>query len=279
MRFVRVSAMPLPVTPPLELPRRLEPPAPVLKVEPPAATAPPVLEAKIVAPEPVRPAPLVQVPTEPPAVRTASEPVRQPMPESRPVHPVGFDTVAAAPSTEPRLTAASTGLFEAPGGARDGRAAARTVASTNFDPAEGRSERANVKQQIASTGFDSAGTASAAPAARQVAASGFSDTRPAAAPVRPVPVPGPVTPVEVLFKPVPLYTDAARQRRVEGAVVLEVEFAASGTVRVLRVIKGLGHGLDEMASQAAAQIRFKPALEDGRPVDHRASIQIVFRLT
>lgn len=87
------------------------------------------------------------------------------------------------------------------------------------------------------------------------------------------------TPVEVLFKPTPKYTDEARAGRVQGEVVLHVEFGASGRVRVLRVVRGLGHGLDEMAARAAEQIKFKPATEDGRPVDFRANVQIVFRLT
>jgi hypothetical protein len=49
-------------------------------------------------------------------------------------------------------------------------------------------------------------------------------------------------------------------------------------VRVLRLIRGLGHGLDEAATQAALQIRFKPALDQGRAVDSRATVNIVFRL-
>ena len=87
-----------------------------------------------------------------------------------------------------------------------------------------------------------------------------------------------VIPVEVLSKPAPNYTDEARRLKIEGEVVLEVEFLAGGSVRVVKVVRGLGHGLDESATAAAQGIQFKPAIAEGRPVDFRATVQIVFRL-
>ena len=87
------------------------------------------------------------------------------------------------------------------------------------------------------------------------------------------------TPVEILFKPVPGYTEEAKALRIEGAVVLEVEFGAASDIRVLRVLSGLGHGLDEAAARAAGLIRFKPARSAGSAVDFRTTVHIVFRLT
>jgi TonB family protein len=55
-------------------------------------------------------------------------------------------------------------------------------------------------------------------------------------------------------------------------------FAASGEVSVLRVVRGLGHGLDESATHAAAQIRFKPAQSGGRSIAVRTTVHILFRL-
>ena len=66
---------------------------------------------------------------------------------------------------------------------------------------------------------------------------------------------------------------------LEGEVSLEVVFSASGSVQVLRVIQGLGHGLDQAAERAATQIRFKPGMRGGSPVDTRATIHITFELT
>jgi TonB family protein len=85
--------------------------------------------------------------------------------------------------------------------------------------------------------------------------------------------------IEILFKPKPRYTDEAEQLGIQGTVVLEVEFTASNEVRVLRVIRNLGHGLDEAAVHAAEQIRFKPARRNGVAVDSRVTVQIEFRLT
>jgi TonB family protein len=88
----------------------------------------------------------------------------------------------------------------------------------------------------------------------------------------------PQTPVEILFKPKPQYTDEARQLKLEGEVLLRVLFTAGGEVRVLEVVKGLSHGLDESAARAAQQIRFKPALRDGQPADSTATVHILFEL-
>jgi TonB family protein len=65
---------------------------------------------------------------------------------------------------------------------------------------------------------------------------------------------------------------------LEGEVQNQVVFPASGPVRIVRVTKGLGHGLDEAAVRAAQQIRFKPALQQGRAVDFPATVHIVFQL-
>jgi TonB family protein len=86
------------------------------------------------------------------------------------------------------------------------------------------------------------------------------------------------TPVEILFKPRPLYTAEARRLQIEGEVLLEMQFGAGGEARILRVVRGLGHGLDETAMAAAREIRFRPAERDGAPLDSAAIVHIVFQL-
>ena len=86
-------------------------------------------------------------------------------------------------------------------------------------------------------------------------------------------------PAEIVFKPLPTYTDEARKLRLEGEVLLEVVFGASGELRVLRVVQGLGHGLDDAAIQSAQRIRFQPALRDGQPADSIAVLHVIFQLT
>lgn len=85
-------------------------------------------------------------------------------------------------------------------------------------------------------------------------------------------------PAEITFKPRPVYTDEGRRLKVEGEVLIEVVFTADGHIKVVRVVQGLGHGLDESAMQAAEKIQFKPALKDGRPADFEAVVHVVFQL-
>ncbi|HEX4020648.1 MAG TPA: energy transducer TonB [Acidobacteriaceae bacterium] len=87
-----------------------------------------------------------------------------------------------------------------------------------------------------------------------------------------------VTQVQILFHPRPEYTSEAKQMKIQGEVVLEVRFSADGKVEVLRVVHGLGHGLDEQAIHAAQQTRFKPAMKDGRPIDMTTYYRIDFQL-
>jgi len=87
-----------------------------------------------------------------------------------------------------------------------------------------------------------------------------------------------LTPVEIVSKPNPIYTQEARDLKLEGEVLLEVVFAAAGQLRVVRVQRGLGHGLDEAAVRAAQQIRYKPALRDGQPYDSVAMLHVRFQL-
>jgi TonB family protein len=87
------------------------------------------------------------------------------------------------------------------------------------------------------------------------------------------------SPVVILYKPKPAYTPEAAHMHLEGEAALEVVFSATGTVRVVRVVHGLGHGLDEEAERAASEIRFRPATRGGSPVDTTATVRILFQLT
>jgi TonB family protein len=174
-----------------------------------------------------------------------------------------------------------TGLFERTNGARTSQAAA-AVTTGAFGTAT-----ASPRDGGSGSGVTTGGFSSGAPAARR-AANGLGEVRTAGFDV-PVsePTQRPVAasttpidrPVEIVFKPTPEYTDEARSARIEGTVSLELEFTAAGDIRVLRVVRGLGHGLDEAAQRSALRIRFKPAQSDGRSVDSRATVHITFRLS
>jgi len=82
----------------------------------------------------------------------------------------------------------------------------------------------------------------------------------------------------ILEKPRPEYTAEGRNRRVEGDVVIDLIFLAAGSIQILQVVAGLGHGLDEAAMQAAREIKFKPAQKDDEPCDFRARVYVTFGL-
>jgi TonB family protein len=86
------------------------------------------------------------------------------------------------------------------------------------------------------------------------------------------------TPMIVLDKPRPQYTAEARQLKIEGDVTLKVRFSADGRIQILGVVNGLGHGLNEEAARAVEQIRYKPAMQNGQPVDQVSLIHVTFQL-
>jgi TonB family protein len=132
------------------------------------------------------------------------------------------------------------------------------------------------KGVVASTGFGDQVAKGGPPSGHgSLEASGFGDETAgtqmkhtsAAAPDR-------FKPMEILSVPKPQYTDEARAKKIEGDVVIQVVFTASGDVKVLHVVQGLGYGLDEAAESAARQIRFRPAQQDGQPVDVTANVRM-----
>lgn len=134
---------------------------------------------------------------------------------------------------------------------------------------------------VASTGFGN-GTAITPQGGKRgsIQTSGFGDQTAAveAPKKKAASTEGATTPVDILEKPRPEYTAEGRSLKIEGNVTLDVVFLASGTVEVNRLVSGLGHGLDDAASRAAKQIKFRPAKRDGQPVDFPARVRIEFRL-
>jgi periplasmic protein TonB len=75
----------------------------------------------------------------------------------------------------------------------------------------------------------------------------------------------------------PDYTEEARRRNITGEVVLEIVVRADGRVGTVRVLHGLGAGLDERAVDAVRQWRFNPARRLGTPVDVLVEVAVEFR--
>jgi TonB family protein len=89
---------------------------------------------------------------------------------------------------------------------------------------------------------------------------------------------GGVTAPAVLYKIDPEYSEEARKAKYSGTVVLYIQVDESGHATHMRVVKGIGLGLDEKALEAVNKWRFKPGLKDGKPVVVEAHIEVNFRL-
>jgi TonB family protein len=181
--------------------------------------------------------------------------------------------VAAPPTNVRPITIAKSGSFDLPSGPGSGNGTTGARFTSGV---------------VASAGFgngmatgDGSGNLSASRGTGTVRQGGFGDADVSESePVRSeaAETAAKTLPAEILSKPTPAYTEEARKLRLEGEVLLEVVFEASGQLRVLRVVRGLGHGLDENAIHAAEQIRFKPALQNGQPRDSTALLHIIFQL-
>jgi TonB family protein len=205
-----------------------------------------------------------------------------------------FSTGSSAPQTIERAPQqVQTGGFGDPNGvpARTTQTRAINIAQAGgFDMptgpgyGNGTGGAKGVRGVVASTGFGNGvatGTQRSSAPTGTVHPAGFGDADVAAPPTvqsRPAQSASKIIPAEILSKPVPVYTDEARAQHIEGQVLLEVVFEATGRLRVVKVIRGLGHGLDDAAVRAAEQIRFKPALKDGQPSDSTAVVTVTFQL-
>jgi TonB family protein len=284
--------------PMIEVPK----PTPVKpKIQPQPIRAPqpqPQHIAKLYAPRALavpKPKPLEMRTAEVPKVEQAPVVPNLQVPDSEPVKPreVKMGVLGDSPAgggfgdphgltgyTDPskRVNVARLGSFDSNVGPGTGSSAG------NGTGAGGNGGRGN-GNGVASSGFGNGtqfASGRSAEGPRTVASSGFQSAEVTPAPVKAAPKPADAAPptesIVILSKPNPVYTDEARRLGIEGEVLVDVVFLASGQIKVEGVSKGLGHGLDEAAIRAAQQIRFKPALQEGRAVDFPATVHIVFQI-
>jgi TonB family protein len=288
---IELVPTPVPVnhTPQKQLPK----PVVQAKLDP-----PPTAAMRLPAPQPL-PKPKVVEEAPVPEVKIATKKL-DPLPATAPVIPRQavktnvFSTGSSAPQTTNRPPEqVQTGGFGDPNGvpAKTTQTRAVNIASAGgFDMptgpgyGNGTGGANGARGVVASTGFGNGvatGNSRTSSSPGTVRQAGFGDADVPAPPTvqsRPAAQTAKMVPAEILSKPVPNYTEEARAKKIEGEVLLEVVFEASGKLRVLKVVRGLGHGLDDAAVHAAEQIRFKPALKDGQPSDSTAVVHIIFQL-
>ena len=90
---------------------------------------------------------------------------------------------------------------------------------------------------------------------------------------------GPVQKPKGVHQPLPSYTDAAKDARIEGIILLQAVIRKDGSVGNIKVLKGLGYGLDEKAVETVTrEWQFIPGTLNDVPVDVIAHMELSFRL-
>jgi periplasmic protein TonB len=89
---------------------------------------------------------------------------------------------------------------------------------------------------------------------------------------------GGVSAPSIVFRVEPTYSEEARKAKYQGVVVLSAIVRKDGTIEILKVVRGLGLGLDENAIQALKQWKFRPGMKNGVAVDVALNIEVNFSL-
>jgi TonB family protein len=284
---------------------------PALRPEPPPQPKPLPVHAKLLPAEPVFEKPRLIVPKEvrapkpqpqeiePPkvAMNNFAPAVLKPASGARPVliHTGDFQGSSVKPTVNAPIEKVQTGGFGDPNGLKpsdNSKPNGKLVAAVagGFDmpvgPGQGNGSGGakGIKGTVASADFGNGvatpGQGDGRRSGRGVQTSGFGSQEVAqnTPHIQRVDSGPPTTSVEITYKPNPVYTEEARSLKLEGEVLLEVQFAATGQLHVNRVVRGLGHGLDEAAIAAANKMRFKPAMRNGQAMDSTAIVHVVFQL-
>ncbi len=82
----------------------------------------------------------------------------------------------------------------------------------------------------------------------------------------------------VIYSVEPEFSEEARKAKVAGNVLVGLWIDEKGMPSHVHVVRGIGMGLDEKAIEAVKQWRFKPAMENGKPVLVELNIEVNFQI-
>jgi protein TonB len=89
---------------------------------------------------------------------------------------------------------------------------------------------------------------------------------------------GGVSAPQLIFSVEPEFSEEARKAKVAGNVLVNLWVDTNGNPSHVRVIRGVGMGLDEKAKEAVLQYKFKPAMENGKPVLVELNVEVNFQI-
>jgi periplasmic protein TonB len=89
---------------------------------------------------------------------------------------------------------------------------------------------------------------------------------------------GGVSAPQLIFSVEPEFSEEARKAKVAGNVLVNLWVDTNGMPSHVHVIRGVGMGLDEKAVEAVKQYKFKPAMENGKPVLVELNVEVNFQI-
>jgi protein TonB len=89
---------------------------------------------------------------------------------------------------------------------------------------------------------------------------------------------GGISSPQVIYSVEPEFSEEARKAKVAGNVLVNLWVGTDGLPSHVHVLRGVGMGLDEKAVEAVKQYRFRPAMENGKPVLVELNIEVNFQI-
>ena len=86
------------------------------------------------------------------------------------------------------------------------------------------------------------------------------------------------SPLKILSKPRPSYTDLARMYGIQGTVTLRVTFLTNGNIGAVSIVSKLLFGLTNNSISAAKRINFEPPIKDGAAYTVTKILQFTFTI-
>jgi len=87
---------------------------------------------------------------------------------------------------------------------------------------------------------------------------------------------GGVLPPTLSYAVEPHFSRQAKEKKIGGTVLVGLVVDENGKPLYIRIVRGVGMGLDENAVEAVKQYKFKPAMENGKPVRVSVNIEVNF---
>ncbi len=280
----KIKLIPPPPPPP---PKVVTPPPPIpVPVPPPPVPPPPTPAPSVPKPQPAPPAPkLMPAPPAPKAVNLMGSPAHVPNNDAHPsAVRLGSPDNPLKPMSGPAVARVNMGVAGMPGMPGSNTGGGPRAVNVSMGSGSPGSQNLNATAPKQVNGLATGCVGCTGPLNSK--ATGIQRVAMNTTPVQPM-LQQPTVKTNtvksaptVVYKPEPVYSEEAKTMHLEGNVSVRIRVTTDGTVQVLGVVSGLGHGLDQAAEKAAGTTRFKPALDaTGSPVPWEGVVLVKFQMS